>query len=165
MILVIENIQKIEHKVSPMDPSTNKPPSTNTEVQPSSTDRDVSCRSCLYTGVATCIGLSAYFFHLAFECTEKEKESSWEIIKPRAGTQQSPVHSNGAKEGHAHTMNRSSIGPKCRKAPSDIHNNIWLNTLRKASPPSYPNPKANRPFLLTFSAFWAAAGAYRYYLD
>jgi hypothetical protein len=131
--------------------------SRETKLNTPSDDAEESCRSCLYTGVATCIGLSAYFAQLAiFEddtnkrtCRSKGADGSTksQVIK------QTSMHSNPSLKEHLHlpdiTSTKRSNETKC-------------NLMQRNKPLQV---KSNRPFLLVCSACWAAAGAYRWYLN
>ena len=117
-------------------------PTTTSETSPHQRNNNDqgSCRPCLYTGVATCIGLSAYFYHLAHEDTVKEI-------------------SGNNKDGLSKSQqlsNQKQASPRS----SELHKTL-LNLFRKEPPPRL----SNRPFLLTCSAFWAVAGTYRLYLN
>ncbi len=106
-----------------------------------------SCRSCLYTGVATCVGLSGYFLHLAVE-EQQPNESS--PHKPRGanwGNRIAPV-----------SLRTSENSNKMRMSTS--FQTYIMNSMRG----NQVSPK-NRPFLFAMSAVWGVAGAYRLYLN
>ena len=99
-----------------------------------------SCRSCLYTGVATCTGLSGYFFHLAME-----EES------PRSAPKMNGGVANAAK------------GLESKSSMQHIPITSKSSTMKFLK--GYPVAKQNRLFLFALSAFCAGAGAYRLYLN
>jgi hypothetical protein len=110
-----------------------------------------SCRSCLYTGVVTCVGLSGYFFHLAME--EQQSNSGGSESSPRK-----PCAANGGNR----------IAPVFNR-PSENSNKIRISTsfqtyIMDSMRGNQVSPK-NRPFLLAMSAVWGVAGAYRLYLN
>ena len=111
--------------------------------QPSVDSGEESCRSCLYTGVATCAGLSAYFLHLAFEDQPPSQQ------KPTDTT----IRKNTSKDTN---IPRSTNIPK---QPTDFFERT-IKLLQQQSP-----PKSNRQFHLAFSAACAVAGMYRLYLN
>ena len=139
----------------------------NTSSIQSDHNKEQSCRSCLYTGVATCLGLSSYFFYLATEDDKMGKTS------------------NDTKQRQNSTVGKSSIKPTSRQTFKHIGNNTSTATSIKSKPQSSlkihkpisfqsqldnfmhskPIPKSNRPFLFAMSAVWAVAGAYRLYLN
>ena len=102
-----------------------------------------SCRTCLYTGVATCAGLSAYFLHLAFEeqPPSQQKPTDATIRKYRSNDTNIPRST--------HTQ----------KQPIDLFERS-IKLLQQKSP-----PKSHKRFHLAFSAAWAIAGMYRLYLN
>ena len=137
-----------------MSRSTSLPSSTvNSTVQAKEGESESSCRSCLYTGVGTCIGLSAYFFHLAFDDTGNNHGNG---SNASHGTKQS---SSLRKQNIVPSNHKMTIS-SARSRVTDVQSTS-MKLLRKKS---LPNP-SNRPFLLVCSACWAAAGAYRLYLD
>lgn len=95
-----------------------------------------SCRSCLYMGVGTCTGLAGYFILLALE---DEGETSRSLKHETSKNMR---------------LQKPQILPKLAVTSS-------LQNLFRGSVP----PNKNRPFLLGFSACWAAAGLYRLYLN
>jgi len=99
-----------------------------------------SCRSCLYTGVGTCWGLSGYFIYVALFEDRGEKTNSIQ------------------KNKKASIINTNSSDLRQSSNAFRIESMLWL--LNGKTP-----PKQNKPFLLAFSAFWAAAGCYRLYLN
>lgn len=108
-----------------------------------------SCRSCLYTGVATCIGLSGYFLHLATEKEEILQKGKDDIkIRDKSSSQQ-PSKMNGTHTNGKPTSEFSFQSP--------------LKNFMKGT--NHTVPKNNRPFLFAMSAIWAVAGAYRLYLN
>ena len=108
-----------------------------------------SCRSCLYTGVATCIGLSGYFLHLATEKEEILQKGKDDIkIRDKSPSQQ-PSKMNGTHTNGKPTSEFSFQSP--------------LKNFMKGT--NHTVPKNNRPFLFAMSAVWAVAGAYRLYLN
>mmetsp|Transcript_13526 Transcript_13526/g.29404 ORF Transcript_13526/g.29404 Transcript_13526/m.29404 type:complete len:105 (+) Transcript_13526:28-342(+) len=50
-----------------MTPPKTSPQQITQEPRPDVGQQEESCRSCLYTGVGTCIGLSGYFLYSAME--------------------------------------------------------------------------------------------------
>lgn len=103
-----------------------------------------SCRSCLYTGVATCAGLSAFFLHLAFEDHQPPSQQ-----RP-ADTIRREITTRAAKiAGSTHAQKQST----------DVFVNA-IKLMQQKAP-----PKSNRHFHLAFSAMWAIAGMYRLYLN
>jgi hypothetical protein len=103
-----------------------------------------SCRSCLYTGVATCAGLSAYFLHLAFEDHQPPSHQ-----RPTDTTVRDYKSKDAKITGSAHTP----------KQNTDVFEKAIRLMQQKTS------PKSNRQFHLAFSAVWAIAGIYRLYLN
>ncbi len=97
-----------------------------------------SCRQCLYTGVATCAGLSAYFLHLAYE------------DQPPSKTHQRQPDATTSKSTTIRNANTS-------KQPT------WLRTA--AMKLMRQKSAGNRSFHLAFGAAWAVAGVYRLYLN
>jgi hypothetical protein len=122
--------------------------------QTHSADANESCRSCLYTGVATCVGLSAYFAHLALEeDTDKRTGGSKSAHgSTKSHMKQTPMHSNSRINKHMNVPNFTSA-----KRSSEAKSNLM-----RCKPLQM---KSNRPFLMICSACWAAAGAYRIYLN
>ena len=118
--------------------------STAAEMQQPDASKEVkieeSCRSCLYTGVATCAGLSAYFLHLAYE--EDQPPSKTHQRQPDATTSKS-------------TTIRKANTPK---QPTTGFRTAAMKLMRQKS-------AGNRSFHLAFSAAWAVAGVYRLYLN
>jgi hypothetical protein len=102
--------------------------------------KEESCRSCLYTGVATCAGLSAYFLHLAYE--EDQPPSKTHQRQPDATT------SKSATIRKANTPKQPTTGLRTAA----------MKLMRQKS-------ASNRSFHLAFSAAWAVAGLYRLYLN
>jgi hypothetical protein len=125
------------------------PQKENATEMNSSTEEKESCRSCLYTGVGTCLGLSAYFFHLAFE----DDDSS---SKKAASSNNKPCQSRGTSSSFNKTGNSTNTSMK----NFGMHNN-YLNSLLR-TPLSGQTP---RLFLLVCSTCCAVAGAYRLYLN
>lgn len=126
-----------------------------------------SCRSCLYTGVATCIGLAGYFFHLATEDDNMQKTSNHDIkqqnsivdkssIKPTSQQTSKPIGANNSTTTNIRSKSQSS---------SKIHKPISFQSQLNNFMYSKPIPKNNRTFLFAMSAVWADAGAYRLYLN
>jgi len=112
-----------------------------------------SCRSCLYTGVATCIGLSGYFFYLA-----NEEDGHRTMKQPRdgryhGGTTPQKIPNMGGGDANAAGSHRTK----------SLMKNIKISILNFMQ--GHPVAKQNRPFLLGLSAFCAGAGAYRLYLN
>lgn len=106
-----------------------------------------SCRSCLYTGVATCAGLSAYFLHLAFE------------DQPPSSSHQRPTDTT-----------IRDFTSKDTKMPKSMHTpnqsiDVFEKAMRLMQQKNPPKSNGNRQFHLAFSAVWAIAGAYRMYLN
>ena len=121
-------------------PEVESPPQAATTVEKG---EEESCRSCLYTGVATCTFLSAYFLHLALEeQPSKQKPTDATIRKYRSNDKNIPRSST-------HTQ----------KQPIDLFERS-IKLMQQKSP-----PKSNRRFHLAFSAAWAIAGMYRLYLN
>ena len=102
-----------------------------------------SCRSCLYTGVATCFGLSAYFLNLAFEDPPSQQNNDNNITT--AGKNASRI----TKARNAHKL-KDTTTMFDRKLKYVQQKNI---------------PKSNKQFHIAFSAAWAIAGIYRLYLN
>ena len=120
-----------------------------------------SCRSCLYTGVATCIGLSGYFLHLATEEEEIQQKGKDDIkIRDRSSSQQ-PSKMNGYTNENGKPTSQSKISPNNNKATQSFQSS--LKNFMKGT--NHTVPKNNRPFLFAMSAVWAVAGAYRLYLN
>ena len=118
-----------------------------------------SCRSCLYTGVATCIGLSGYFLHLATEEEEIQQKGKDDIkIRDKSSSQQ-PSKMNGMHTNGKPTS-QSNI-PNINKA-TQLFQSSLKNFIKGTN---HTVPKNNRPFLFAMSAVWAVAGAYRLYLN
>ena len=112
-----------------------------------------SCRSCLYTGVATCVGLSAYFAHLAFE-----DEADVNRDKKKNPIRGDRLHKHQFADEH--TIDQRKVNSQHKYPKIDIR-----SKLMKSFQNRQPQLKSNRPFLLVCSACWAAAGAYRWYLN
>ncbi len=108
--------------------------------QPNANKEVKKCRSCLYTGIATCAGLSAYFLHLAFE--EDQPQSKTHQRQPDATTSKST------------TIRK----PNTPKQPTTGLRTAAMKLMRQKS-------ASNRSFHLAFSAAWAVAGVYRLYLN
>ena len=124
-------------------------------------NKQQSCRSCLYTGVATCLGLSSYFFYLATEDDMqktsndmKQQNSTVDKSSMKPTSQSKPIRSNNSTATNIRSKSQSS--PKIHKSFQSQLNNFMY---------SKPIPKNNRPFLFAMSAVWAVAGAYRLYLN
>jgi len=100
-----------------------------------------SCRSCLYTGVATCGGLSAYFLHLAYEEQPPSRKKLTDATK---------------------YPSKDINIPRSTYAPKQV-TNIFERAMKSMHQKSHP--KSNRQFHLAFSAAWAVAGMYRLYLN
>lgn len=132
-----------------------------------------SCRSCLYTGVGTCLGLSGYFLYLALE-EEEGRQTSKMNRPPRykvhdnhgligKGEPKSKLHESTKMQVKSNAKN-SSLGQIIQKqstqsTPTGFQSSL-VNFLQ-----GNPAPKKNRPFLFASSVVWAAAGAYRLYLN
>ena len=131
------------------------PPQTRVIEAPLKND-DESCRSCLYTGVGTCIGLSVYFAHLALGDRGEE-----------AAQKNEPANKldrlNGIKQsGQRSTNSTTAKMRKKNQLPAGKSSDCIQTALRK----SFPVQRfRNRPFLWMCSACWGAAGAYRLYLN
>ena len=106
--------------------------------------QDESCRSCLYTGVSTCVGLSGYFLYLA---TEEEAHR----------TTKHQHNSGGRSEASPHVISPSNSSKRniLTAFQSSIVNFSRGNQI----------PTKHRPFLFAMSAVWCVAGAYRLYLN
>ena len=117
-----------------------------------------SCRSCLYTGVATCIGLSGYFLHLATEEEEIQQKGKGDIKRRDKSSSQQPSKMNGTHTNGTPTS-QSKNGPN--RATQSFQSS--LKNFMKGT--NHTVPKNNRPFLFAMSAVWAVAGAYRLYLN
>jgi len=117
-----------------------------------------SCRSCLYTGVTTCLGLSGYFLYLAME-EEGSGQTPWRGSSSR--------HRGTGPSSHESSQMRGKSKPVPILTPQSISKNrsSSLQSSLKKFMNGTPAPKKNRPFLFAFSAVWAAAGAYRFYLN
>lgn len=102
-----------------------------------------SCRTCLYTGVATCAGLSAYFLHLAYEEQPPSQKKSTDAT----------IRKFPSKDIN---ISRSTHTPK---QATNVFERA-MKSMHQKSP-----PKSNRQFHLAFSAAWAFAGIYRLYLN
>ena len=102
-----------------------------------------SCRSCLYTGVSTCVGLSGYFLYLAME------EEAHRTTKQ--------LHNSGRSEASPHVISPSNSSK--RNILTAFQSSI-VNFSRGDQIPT-----KNRPFLFAMSAVWCVAGAYRLYLN
>ena len=144
---------------------------SNTSSIQSDPNHKESCRSCLYTGVSTCLGLSAYFLHLATEDdkmgkTSNEMQKTPNDIKQR---QNSTVDKRSMKttsrKTFKHIGSNASTATNIKsktQSSSKIHKpQSQLNNFMKGK----PIPKNNRPFLFAMGAVWAVAGAYRLYLN
>lgn len=130
-------------------PETSRPKSA---LQVNGLQNGESCRSCLYTGVATSVGLSGYFLYLAMEeelhRTTKQSESS--PHKP---------HATNGEIKNAPVISRSNSSKK--NTPTGFQSS-FASFMRGNQGQV---PKKNRPFLFAMSAFWCVAGAYRLYLN
>lgn len=117
-----------------------------------------SCRACLFTGVGTCLGLSTYFMYLATEEEEgtmKQQQTHQKYDKINRNNHHTATHQSTKANG---------INVCSKKIPKTQSKNAFQTSLMKFMQGS-PSPKRNKPFLFAFSAFWAAAGAYRLYLN
>mmetsp|Transcript_52607 Transcript_52607/g.111729 ORF Transcript_52607/g.111729 Transcript_52607/m.111729 type:complete len:141 (-) Transcript_52607:238-660(-) len=116
-----------------------------------------SCRACLFTGVGTCMGLSGYFLYLAME--QEHKQNGFSRTKQHELSSQSHQYSE---------INGQQTKSKRRTKPQPVSKNRYYlsfeTTLMKFTHCNQ-TPKRNRPFLIACSAMWAAAGAYRFYLN
>ena len=119
-----------------------------------------SCRSCLYTGVVTCIGLSGYFLHLATEEEEIQQKGKGDIKRRDKSSSQQPSKMNGTRSNGKPTS-QSTIPGNSNKATQSFQSS--LKDFMKGT--NHTVPKNNRPFLFAMSAAWAVAGAYRLYLN
>ena len=121
------------------------PPAAEAESQAATTvekgEEKESCRSCLYTGVATCAGLSAYFLHLALEEQPSKQKPTDATIR------------------RSNNVNIPRSSTHTQKQPIDLFERS-IKLMQQKSP-----PKSNRRFHLAFSAAWAMAGMYRLYLN
>ena len=113
--------------------------------------QEESCRSCFYTGVGTCVGLSSYFLYLAME---KEPHQTHHKRQDTSSHQSTKMSNK--------TTNPSKI-PNSQSISSNKSTSFETSLMKFMK--GNPAPKRNRPFLFAFSAAWAAAGAYRLYLD
>ena len=111
-----------------------------------------SCRSCLYTGVATCMGLSGYFFYLANEEDGRRKIKQPSDGRNHGGTSLQKLNMGGGDANAAGSHRTKSLMKNMK---------ISIITFMQG----HPVAKRNRPFLLGLSAFCAGAGAYRLYLN
>ena len=126
-----------------------------------------SCRSCLYTGVSTCLGLSAYFLHLATEDDKMGKTSNDNMqktpndIKQRNGivdkSSMKPTSQQNSKPIGSNTSTATNIRSKQQSSPK-IHKHISFQSQLNNFMQSKPIPKSNRPFLFAMSAVWPVAG-------
>lgn len=132
---------------------------------PIQNDRE-SCRSCLYTGVGTCVGLSAYFAHLALEGTDKEAAQR-NYLTDRLDRSQGVSVKRFEKSSNNHGI-REPMQKKQKMSSAGVSSNCIQNTLTKSfgkNKSLLVHRSRNRPFLWICSACWAAAGAYRLYLN
>ncbi len=121
------------------------------KTQASNLQSQESCRSCLYTGVTTCIGLSGYFLYLAID-----EEG------PRARKQLQ------TRDGGTYPRNLSDMGGDSAKAAETHCSKSLLKNIESSIitfMQGQPVAKRNRPFLFALSAFCAGSGAYRLYLN
>ena len=142
------------------------PNTSSIQSDPNRKEEEHSCRSCLYTGVSTCLGLSAYFLHLATEDdsimqkTSKDKQQNSIVdkssMKPTSQQSSKPIDNN--------TSTATNIRSKQQSSPK-MHKHISFQSQLNNFMQSKPIPKSNRPFLFAMSAVWAVAGAYRLYLN
>lgn len=124
-----------------LSPADDDPMTEISEAQPPSNSQEqVSCRSCLYTGVFTCWGLSGYFVYLAFE----------EDGNPTMTKQQTRVGSGDKK---------TTVSQGSKSFQKSIETS-FITFMQ-----GHPVAKRNRPFLFALSAFCAGSGACRLYLN
>ena len=147
---------------------------SNTSSIQSDPNHKESCRSCLYTGVSTCLGLSAYFLHLATEDdkmgkTSNEMQKTPNDIKQR---QNSTVDKRSMKttsrKTFRHIGSNASTATNIKsktQSSSKIHKPISFQSQLNNFMKGKPIPKNNRPFLFAMGAVWAVAGSYRLYLN
>jgi len=136
-------------------------------------NKQQSCRSCLYTGVATCLGLSSYFFYLATEDDKiKMGKTSNDMQKLSNGNikQGNSSMNSTSRQTFEHIGSNTSTATHIRSTKSQpspkIHKlSISFQSQLNNFMHSKPIPKNNRPFLFAMSAVWAVAGAYRLYLN
>lgn len=102
-----------------------------------------SCRTCLYTGVATCAGLSAYFLHLAYEEQPPSQKKPTDATTRKYPSKDINIPRSTNTPTQATTIFERAMKSMHHKSP----------------------PKSNRQFHLAFSAAWAVAGVYRLYLN
>jgi hypothetical protein len=111
-----------------------------------------SCRSCLYTGVTTCVGLSGYFLYLAID---EDGPRAKKQLQTRDG-------------GTYYPRNISNMGGDNTKAVKTHGSKSLIKNIESSIiifMQGQPVAKRNRPFLFALSAFCAASGAFRLYLN
>jgi hypothetical protein len=104
-----------------------------------------SCSSCLWTGVITSFGLSAYFAHIAFD-----------DVNPTVTTTTTPTNSKMIV--HHQFSNTNSMNNS-----TNVFRSWFQEQVKKYhnSPRTYTH---NKPVFLCISAGWAIVGVYRWYL-
>lgn len=146
----------------PVSPFSALPPPThfNHFNDPS----EASCSSCLWTGVITCMGLSVYFAHIAFEddlvLADATKATTTTTTSRTNSARIVPTPTNYVVANHNNKINSSS------------HIFNGGNTMRtwfhqqfpKLSPPSPASARYNKPVFLCISAGWFVVGLYRWHL-
>ena len=136
----------------------------NTSSIQSDHNREQSCRSCLYTGVATCLSLAGYFFYLATE-DAMQKTSNYDMKQQNSTVDKSSMKpTSQSKPIRSNNSTATNIRSKSQSSPK-IHKHISYQSQLNNFMQSKPIPKNNRPFLFAMSAVWAVAGAYRLYLN
>ena len=130
---------------------------------------EASCSSCLWTGVLTSLGLSAYFAYIAFDDDDSH------VIKPNVTGESSmtlppknPTFLQENKIIHSTTHNKcQSTG----STPSPISRpTTWFQqqVQKLIHYPSSPPPplvsRYNKPVFLCISAGWFMVGVYRWHL-
>ena len=140
-------------------PSSSPSPSPlQQKQQPIQNHNNDSCSSCLWTGVITCLGLSAYFAHIAFD--DETSIVGTKTATTNMTTTTSPVvtnstlfknHTNNYNTGSSHAM---------RIWFQQQYQKLYLSSL----PLPNVSTRYNKPVFLCISAGWFVVGLYRWHL-
>ena len=114
-----------------------------------------SCRSCLYTGVGTCMVLSGYFLYLAIE-----EDGHRTPQQPR--TRDVQYYRGKSPRNIPNIVGGDTKSAEAHGSKSYLKN---IKTSIITFMQGQPVARRNRPFLLALSAFCAGSGAYRLYLN
>jgi hypothetical protein len=130
-----------------------------------------SCSSCLWTGVTTCLGLSAYFAHIAFDAvTPSPSPSPPPTINPLDG-----MSHNSTTNAAVMNAPKPILNPPPLSLPVHSRNTVFVRMIQPwlASQPFHQLPppiapyrvsRYHKPVFLLISAGWLMVGAYRWHL-